>query len=317
MIKTVGSHSEFIESSQNKGAHYKSICSDKLVKYMNLSSFEYNSSNCKLFFTADREFLLVIIDSIRMELYKLIVISFGVVETKMFDINAEQIGCIKSELKKSGITAHTVSRKKSKLFASLCAFENSFYTFPRSLTISVLYVKRGQSSKKQWFSNQADVTFLSFLSRLGNREEQSRVTYNRDWRGSVPTLFHVASLLSEDDQRGLIGNNLSVIVFLEEGSAPFSARQCNSLGKVSQNWCVIQPSNYVYRLQFFTRDMSAEGIENFGPGPINTRDVESAVDCMLEKCFVTQAMLRKVGPCCDMYQIPRKAVFDQLVETYT
>ena len=60
-------------------------------------------------------------------------------------------------------------------------------------------------------------------------------------------MYHVAPILSADEHRRLIGNDLAIIFFLDEG-AEFDPSQVTALGKVPMIYIVVTPYQDAYRL---------------------------------------------------------------------
>lgn len=301
--------------------HLSSFCVDQLAKQMGLNTWKYESTH-RMFASNKNEFLIVFLDSVRVEHFSFILVVFSAEKTEIFTVQSSVMNSIKQMLKETGFNVKRVRNNKPELFSELCTFEHNFSLLPKSLAISVLYIKRSQQHKEQWFSNRADKKFLSFLQHLGESStsydlsesaKSKRTVYKLNWNGLVNVVFHPASLLNSDDQRGLIGNNPSTIVYLQEG-AKFELDFCNSLGKVSQSWCVVQPEKALYILEFFSREFYSENLLPREPTiPIN---IKTTIDLCLERCFNTEKALRKEGPYKHMYHIPRQAVFEAIEEKY-
>lgn len=69
------------------------------------------------------------------------------------------------------------------------------------------------------------------------------VSFYTSWRG-FEIMFHVASLMTQEEQRRLIGNDIAVVYFQEETSF-----QPNFLGNVNSVGIVVQPiAGSAYRL---------------------------------------------------------------------
>lgn len=222
---------------------------------------------------------------------------------------------------------------KATLHYELCNFEKKFSLLPTNMCIAVLYVRKGQTEPDQWFRNgrkkdplPLDKQFHQFLNALGSKINlknwegfrgglsDDQTAYYMHWKGRVPTIFHVAPFLGSQAHRGIIGNDVSVIAYVEEGGS-FSKSNCTKLGRVPQNWCIIQPvKEDLYRHSFFVN----ESLPNdFGPSPPSDPiDLKMSAEVILTKCFNTQAKQRTDGPLSYLFRGPRKIALEAIAARY-
>eukprot|EP00697_Spironema_sp_BW2_P009112 gnl/Spiro4/23896_TR11829_c0_g3_i1.p1 gnl/Spiro4/23896_TR11829_c0_g3~~gnl/Spiro4/23896_TR11829_c0_g3_i1.p1 ORF type:complete len:222 (-),score=33.19 gnl/Spiro4/23896_TR11829_c0_g3_i1:178-798(-) len=113
--------------------------------------------------------------------------------------------------------------------------------------IGVVYAQKGQTKEEEFFNNPPSLPFIEFLNLIGenielkgwsgyngdmNSEEVDNAYYTK-WR-NFEIMFHVATFLTTEQQRRLVGNDKVLIYFQEE---PFPAKfrgQVNSLGLTVQ-----------------------------------------------------------------------------------
>ena len=300
---------------------YPPFYADHVAKLISLSNWEYDS-NQRIFTTDDNKFIIMFLDSLRMEHFSFSLVIFSTNKTEIFVVQSPRMNKVKQTLKEVGLNVKHVSSNKAELFADLCTLERNFSLVPKSLVISVLYIKRDQKKKEEWFGNRVDRKFSRFLSMLGDPDvsydlnqsaESRRTVYKFKWNGLIDVVFHPAPLLNREDQRGLVGNNLSVIVYLQAG-AKFEPNFCTSLGIVSQSWCTVQPNAGLYDVEFFTRDFQYRNlIPNLAIAPV---DMKTALGLCLERCFNVEKVFREEGPYRHMYEVPRQRAFQTLEEKY-
>jgi len=145
----------------------------------------------------------------------------------------------------------------------------------RTMKIAVLYSKRGQSQPSEMFHNDKVTKKLrEFLNIIGDKIDLSThkgyagdmgssamPTYYCKWKHNIEIIYHVAPMLNSDQHRRLIGNDVAVIFFQQQGEQ-FHPENIQKLGTVPQIFTVVTPhqkSNY--RLGFFNKTQ----IKPFGP----------------------------------------------------
>jgi len=79
------------------------------------------------------------------------------------------------------------------------------------------------------------------------------IAYYDDWKG-IEIIYHVAPLLTEEETRRLIANDIAYIIFLEEGlDIDFDPSDIGEFGDVPHLFVIVQPVKDKYRIAFFTK----------------------------------------------------------------
>lgn len=78
------------------------------------------------------------------------------------------------------------------------------------------------------------------------------IAYYDDWKG-IEIIYHVAPLLTEEETRRLIANDIAYIIFLEEGLDEFDPSHVGEFGDVPHLFVIVQPVKDKYRIAFFTK----------------------------------------------------------------
>jgi len=131
------------------------------------------------------------------------------------------------------------------------------------MKLGVIYCKPGQTNPRDMLLNGLDGDtcsshFWEFLSILGRKIDLSNhpgyrgdfgsaehaTAYYDQWKDldqvEHEIIYHVAPLLNSDAHRRLIGNDLGIIFYLEEGK--FDISEIQELGTVPQVFAVVQPT---------------------------------------------------------------------------
>jgi len=78
------------------------------------------------------------------------------------------------------------------------------------------------------------------------------VAYYDNWKG-IEIIYHVAPLLTEEETRRLVANDIAYIIFMEEGSdVEFDPSYVGEFGDVPHLFVIVQPVQDKYRVAFFT-----------------------------------------------------------------
>ena len=76
-------------------------------------------------------------------------------------------------------------------------------------------------------------------------------------------MYHVACFLNSEQHRRLIGNDIAVVIFVEDGQ--FDPKDLDTFGTVPQIYAIVQPvakeGRTVYRMGFITRT----NVKSMGP----------------------------------------------------
>jgi len=104
-----------------------------------------------------------------------------------------------------------------------------------------------QISLKDWTNYRGD---------FGADVEQD--SYYTVWKG-IEMMFHIAPLMTSEQHRRMIGNDICFILFNEnldgEKVEPLNVTAMDSLGTVPQVFSVVQPQGKAYRLGFFSEQL--------------------------------------------------------------
>eukprot|EP01124_Arcella_intermedia_P013786 TRINITY_DN20177_c0_g1_i1.p1 TRINITY_DN20177_c0_g1~~TRINITY_DN20177_c0_g1_i1.p1 ORF type:complete len:868 (+),score=172.66 TRINITY_DN20177_c0_g1_i1:113-2716(+) len=132
------------------------------------------------------------------------------------------------------------------------------------MKIGVIYCRAGQTNPQHMLKNGFDGTpcsdhFWDFVNLLGEKislegwkgyrgdmrpgENSSTTPYYRKWR-DIEIIYHVAPLLNSEGHRRLIGNDISIIFFIDEG--PFDPFEVGLLGTVPQVFAVVRPEKKLF-----------------------------------------------------------------------
>jgi len=127
-------------------------------------------------------------------------------------------------------------------------------------------------------------------------------------------------MLSAEGHRRLIGNDIALLLFLEDDVAPFDASFLTDLGAVPQIYVLVQPikplpnatpSDIKYRVVA----CSKSSLKTFSPkSPNSTSIVLTAAemkDFVLTKLYNGYMMSRQCMPLMRLYQVPRQNTLDR------
>eukprot|EP01125_Pyxidicula_operculata_P003099 TRINITY_DN132_c5_g1_i14.p1 TRINITY_DN132_c5_g1~~TRINITY_DN132_c5_g1_i14.p1 ORF type:complete len:249 (+),score=38.14 TRINITY_DN132_c5_g1_i14:408-1154(+) len=167
-----------------------------------------------------------------------------------------------------------------------------------TMKLGLIYCKKDQIYPKDMFQTPKEEIpecFWKFLSKMGReislepnspnphtgyRGDMGNVgsTYYEVWQ-KIEIVYHASPLMGAEGHRRLIGNDIAVMFFLEEG-AQFDSTHVELLGTVPQLFAVIQPVGEKFRLGYF----SNINIKQFTPPPTNQLlDFQSMKDHLLTK----------------------------------
>jgi len=195
------------------------------------------------------------------------------------------------------------------------------------MKIGVICCRKGQTSPQDMFQNgleggpPVDDQFWIFLKHMGHEVDLSDnwtgytgdmkggKTYYTKWK-QIEVIYHVAPIMNKEGHRRLIGNDIAVIFFLEEGdNTLFDPSQISLLGTVPQIFAVIQPVGQLYRLAFF----SNINIKKFNPDvPTKLLDLETTKQMVLTKMHNGLVMANYCPPMNRLFYVPRQAALDQI-----
>jgi len=126
-------------------------------------------------------------------------------------------------------------------------------------------------------------------------------------------IYHVSPLLNAEGHRRLVGNDIAVIIFREEGPEKFDVTNIDKLGTVPQVFALIQPSGDKFRLSFF----STRNIKPYAPAPPSFLvDREQAKNLLLTKMHNGLIMSNYCPPMNRLWYVPRSETLAAIIERY-
>ena len=172
-------------------------------------------------------------------------------------------------------------------------------------------------------------------NHMEGRQDAQESYYTR-WRG-IEIMFHVAPMLSADQFRRLIGNDICVIIYYdladENGNlVPFDYQILDELGKIpqvrtyrhysakfnrsSKVFAIVNAKDTNYTLQFIRR----ENLNEFNPLQ-PPRDHPFSLDTILQDFLFTKMhngllMAKQSPPFNRLYCVPRAAALSELAKLF-
>jgi len=169
------------------------------------------------------------------------------------------------------------------------------------------------------FKNKPSEELEKFLSLMGidveklNKKNPEDHSVYSQWK-LIKVQWHIASYQTSEQHRRFIGNDLSVIVFVDEDIKQLDISMFDKLGIISQNFVAVQPYDSKYKLGFFHK----KEIQLYDP-PIPT-------NYLFEECDIRDFILVKVynglmmtfysPPMSRLFIEPRKAAIQELIRKY-
>jgi len=199
-----------------------------------------------------------------------------------------------------------------------------------AMKIGLVYCRQGQRTPAEMFQNGRDgdcsSKFWDFVHLLGKRVEitESYTKYRGDMRPpgtayysvwkDVEIIYHVAPILNEEETRRLIGNDIMMLIFLEEGDdVYFDPSEIDKFGEVPQGFVVVQPVGDRYRIASFKKKNLTEHSPKPPIGLIESRE---AKECILTKLYNGLLMTSYCPPMNRLFSKPRQDTLDDIVSKY-
>jgi len=111
-------------------------------------------------------------------------------------------------------------------------------------------------------------------------DQKGGETFYEKWRG-IEVIYHVSVHMGAEGHRRLIGNDVPIIFFRDEGSPPFDICNVTNLGTMPQVFILVQPHKDKYRIASFSR----KTIKPYPPPlPAQLFDSQQAKEFILAKC---------------------------------
>jgi len=116
--------------------------------------------------------------------------------------------------------------------------------------------------------------------------------------------------MTDDQQRRLIGNDVALLIFKDEGE-PFDPQKIVSLGAIPQVFVVVQPNKDKYRLGFFNKSSMLA----FGPSLLKNALFSSKLiaDYILVKIYNGLVTSMACPPMNKLYERPRAAAIAEVI----
>eukprot|EP01125_Pyxidicula_operculata_P020954 TRINITY_DN788_c0_g1_i1.p1 TRINITY_DN788_c0_g1~~TRINITY_DN788_c0_g1_i1.p1 ORF type:complete len:1170 (-),score=280.30 TRINITY_DN788_c0_g1_i1:213-3722(-) len=208
----------------------------------------------------------------------------------------------------------------------LSEFEAKYPQKREAIKLGVIYCKPGQLHPKEMFTNNEESCssyFWDFMNSMGGKIELSTwkkyrgdmgteegQTYYYHWNEEVEVIYHVAPIMGVEGHRRLIGNDVAVIFFQDEGE--FDPTFVDELGTVPQIYAVVQPygeKKDTYHMAF----MSKLNIKPFGPdAPFTALSPRIAKELLLTKLYNGLTMTTFCPPLNRLFYVPRGEVLESM-----
>lgn len=182
----------------------------------------------------------------------------------------------------------------------------------------------GRSLSEQDKDAAPSAEFWTFLNVMGRKihtngwtgykgDVNDGVTYYDDYLNKE-VVYHVAPLLSPQEHRRYIGNDLLHIIFLEQDRAiPYDTIHCTGLGSMAASFAVVQPVGTKYRLTFFhSRSMHS----TFPKSPGGELDAQQMKLVLLTKLHNDMVMSRYCAPWNRLFFLPRIETLAEIVKKF-
>jgi len=186
----------------------------------------------------------------------------------------------------------------------------------QELVIGVIYCKHGQVDPMKMLANSdPSSAFNEFLKLMGvlrskgTTLDDSGTSNRRRWNRRA-VVWHVAPDMSEDQQRRLIGNDVALLFFKDEGE-PFDPQQIIALGSIPQVFVVVQPHKDKYRIGFFNKSSMLA----YGPSLLKNALFTSKliVDYILVKIYNGVVTSMVCPPMNKLFERPRAAAMAEVI----
>lgn len=222
---------------------------------------------------------------------------------------------------------------KDRLFAeSLSNIDMHYDSDIKYLTVGVINVLENQTSRDEWFENKETPQFEKFVKQLGCKLFPDNwngciknVTYlgetkYKHWKGVLPVAYHITPRLSSEERRGLVGNDLLLILFVTRKNNGedlyLDLSNLSELGRMPQCIAIVtEADNSNYYLRFVYKSDSNfvenEKYPNAIKQPLKYKYIEFII---LHKFHMVMRYLYKCKDFKKIYTEPRKKYIESLVK---
>lgn len=205
-----------------------------------------------------------------------------------------------------------------------------------AMKIGVVYCKPGQKTAQEMFSNvDCSPAFNNFVDTMGTSFELTNewTKYRGDMRtpaticyfewqtqalGIIEVVYHIAPRLTAEEHRRLLGNDIVILLFLEEDSpsqqTQLSVEQLETFGEVPQVYLVIQPVKRKFRICSITRRTITPFLP---PVPRNPLTFQEVREWLLTKVYNGLCTTNYCPPMNRLFSVPRKAAIETVIEKFS
>eukprot|EP01127_Copromyxa_protea_P017064 TRINITY_DN5167_c0_g1_i6.p1 TRINITY_DN5167_c0_g1~~TRINITY_DN5167_c0_g1_i6.p1 ORF type:complete len:569 (-),score=83.18 TRINITY_DN5167_c0_g1_i6:915-2621(-) len=227
--------------------------------------------------------------------------------------------------------AYMVGRPQAKLFAQeLRKIEQVHSQATKNLQIGVIFAQEGQIDSELWMANEVQSDkFWEFMDFFGERVSVDHTwkqfrgdiqlsasntpqAYFCQWEG-LDVIYHLAPLMDSDDRRRLIGNDILIIIFVEEGAA-IDMPSLSGLGQVPQCICIVQPVGDLWQISFHV-SCSLTGVPNIPP--LEPVDIITLKHVVLTFFFNGLIQTKQCPPLNRLFFRPRERALTELMKRYS
>jgi len=205
--------------------------------------------------------------------------------------------------------------------------EKNHPQYRKAMKIGVILSRKGQVEPQEMFLNglnddRCSDAFWTFMDHLGKPISLSNwtnyrgdmghegETYYTQWK-NIEIIYHVAPMLGAEEHRRLIGNDVAVIFFHEEGE--FDASHLDKLGTVPQIFIVVSPAKDNYRIASFSNG----NIKQYGPPiPVGALNPEETKELVLTKLYNGLMMTTYCPPLNRLFYLPRNDTLEAIVAQF-
>jgi len=226
--------------------------------------------------------------------------------------------------------------REAILMKTLMSIEDKHGLIVHKLPIAVVYCDNGQTNPLMMFKNRdCSQAWFKFLRDLkisltedntikkeaepiieftqSPRTTKSLDTFpNIHWH-TKKVIFHITTMMDEEQTRRLVGNDNAVIFFKNEGEA-FDPSEISLLGNMPQTFLVVQPSGEKYRISSFHRKSSLDCPPAIPKGYLfHPEELSNFILCKLYNGVLTAFTC---PPMNRLIQTPRGVAIAEIIDKY-
>eukprot|EP01128_Nolandella_sp_AFSM9_P008795 TRINITY_DN5469_c0_g1_i1.p1 TRINITY_DN5469_c0_g1~~TRINITY_DN5469_c0_g1_i1.p1 ORF type:complete len:649 (-),score=99.97 TRINITY_DN5469_c0_g1_i1:337-2283(-) len=211
-------------------------------------------------------------------------------------------------------------------------FESKHPQRRSAFKVGIIYVGKNQTHPQEMFKNgQEDGpkcadNFWTFMNLMGQeidleqweayRGDMGRrgKSYYDRWN-DIEVMYHVSPLLNSEMHRRLVGNDVPIIFFMEEGDDhKFDPSELSHLGTVPQLFAVVQPVGENYRIATFSNINIKETFPLLPPQYVLSP--EGMKNHVCTKMYNGLVMSQYCPPLQRLFYAPRRSTLKEIVDTF-